>query len=99
MATKYDVALIEKPDVEVLTKSEVINLYDLLNSEEAYPIEIMANERESTAIGLISTDTANYLDYDFDNLSKYIADILDDINKENANCTYMFDKIRIWLSR
>ena len=99
MTTKYDVVLIEKPEIEGLTKTNVMDLYNLLDSEDAYPIEIMANEHESSAMGFISTDAAEYLDYDYDNLMDYIAGILDDMNKENADCTYTFDNIRIWLSR
>lgn len=49
----YDVVLIEKQVGYGMNKAEVMNLFDSLSCNEAYPIEIEAEEHESSAMGLI----------------------------------------------
>lgn len=97
----FGIALIEKPGNEGLTRSDVIDLFDMLNGDEVYPIEIMAVEHESSAMGFISPDAAESLDYDYEKsgLNAFIAGVLDDMEKESGNCTYDFRGIKIWLSR
>ena len=57
----YDVVLIEKPVGCGLKKTEVLDLFDTLTSDEAYPVEIEAEKHESSAMGLITTQAAENL--------------------------------------
>lgn len=99
--TKYDIVLREKPGNEGLTRNDVIDLFDILSDTEAYPIEIVATEHECSAMGFISPNAAERLDYNYrkSGLNGFIANILDDMEKESDDCTYEFMGIKIWLSR
>lgn len=59
----YDVVLIEKPVGCGLKKTEVLDIFDTLTSDEAYPVEIEAEKHESSAMGLITTQAAEKLDF------------------------------------
>ena len=97
----YGLVLRERYGVDGLKKSDVIDLFDMLDSNECYPIELSAYAQESTAMGFISSKAAELIDYDYESsgLHSYIASILDDMNKENENNEYEFKDIKIWLSR
>lgn len=51
----YDIVLIEKPGELGLTKAEVMDMYDSLNGDEAYPIEIYNCGGGSSAMGFFWT--------------------------------------------
>ena len=95
----YGIMLIEKPEVEGLTKSEVMQMYEQMDADEAYPLEISGCE--TSAMGFITKDAAKILDYDYEEsgLKDFIAVILDDMNNESENGTYEFRGIRIKLRR
>ena len=97
----YGIVLKEKYGVDGLIRSEVINLFDMLDNIEAFPIELQAREHESSAMGFITPEAAELFDYDYESsgLHDFIADILDDMEKESDDCTYEFKGIKIWLSR
>lgn len=73
----------------------------MLEEDEAYVIEIPAKEHECCAMGFITTTAADSIDYDYENsgLNNFIASILDDMEKESADCIYHYKGIKIWLSR
>ena len=95
----YNVVLIEKQVGYGMNKAEVMNLFDSLSCNEAYPIEIEAEEHESSAMGLITTQAAEKLNFDYSGLSHFIADILDDMDLENDSFSYDFKGLSIFLSR
>lgn len=100
----FDLVLCEKPDCEGLIRSDAIDLIDMLTDTEFYPIELPAKYVASSAMGFISTKFAKELDYDYELLNQFIANILDDMDNENENCIYMFPDNNnpigtIWLSR
>ncbi len=82
-------------------RNDVIDLFDLLDENGGYPIEILAKEHESSAMGFITVDAANELEFDYEKsgLNDFIAGILDDMEKESNDCRYEFKGIKIWLSR
>lgn len=95
-------ALIEKPGCEGLTKSEVMDLYDMLSRPEAFPVEIGDINGNSAAMGFITPQAAEELDYMYgrdSELGQFISSILDDMNNESEDCTYVFKDLRIWMSR
>ena len=98
----YEVVLIEKPGCEGLTKSEVMDLYDMLSRPEAFPIEIGDVNGNSAAMGFITPQAAEELDYMYgqdSEFGQFISSILDDMNRESDDCTYIFKDLRIWMSR
>jgi len=97
----FGIVLREKEGSDGLNKDDVIELLDLLGSEEAYPIEISAKEHESSAMGFITTDVVNGLEFDYEKsgLNDFIAEILDDVEKESNEHCYEFKGIKIWLDR
>lgn len=95
----YGIMLIEKPEVEGLTKSEVMQMYDQMDADEAYPLEISGCE--TSAMGFITKDAAKILDYDYEEsgLKDFVATILNDMNNESIDGIYKFCGIKIRLFR
>ena len=95
----FEITLIEKPNVDGLTKAEVMEMYDQMNGDEAYPLEIIGCE--TSAMGFITPEAAEILDYDYQEsgLNDFVTVILDDMNNESEDGTYEFRGIRIHLSR
>lgn len=98
---KYGIVLKEKYGVDGLTRNEVIDLFDMLNNIEAYPIELCSRINESSGMGFITSKAARMVDYDYESsgLHDFIANTLDDRENESENCEYEFEGIKIWLSR
>ena len=100
----YGIALLEKYGIDGLNKSDIYLLYGLVTetgSQEVFPIELEAREHESSAMGFITPEAAEMLDYDYEGsgLRDFIASILDDMENENEECQYKFKGIDIYLSR
>ena len=98
---EYGIALREKQAEYGLTRNDVIDLFDMLNNVEAYPIELEAREHECVAMGFITPEVAELFDYDYEasGLHDFIANILDDMNNESDDCRYEYQGVKIWLSR
>lgn len=98
---EYGIALKEKECTSGLTRNDVIDLFDMLNNVEAYPIELEAKEHECSAMGFITPEVAELFDYNYEesSLHDFIANILDNMNNESDDCEYEFKGIKIWLSR
>ena len=101
----YGIALIEKYGVDGLNFDDITLLYGLIanpnKTEEVFPIELEARKHESSAMGFITPKAAEMIDYDYEGsgLRDFIANILDDIEKENEDNHYRFKGIDIYLSR
>ena len=97
----YGLVLREKYGIEGISRNDVIDLFDMLDGTEAYPIELYSNEQEGYAMGFITPKAADLVDYDYENsgLREYIASILDDMEQESKTCEYEFKGIKIWMSR
>lgn len=98
---EFPLVLHEKPVDEGMIRSEAIDLIDMLSEGEFLPIEIEAKGHESVAIGFITLDFADKLNFDYEGsgLNQFIANILDDMNNEREDCTYDFAEEKIWLTR
>ena len=102
MTQKYDMVLIEKEGTQGLTKEDVIYLFDKLNHNAVYPIEIYnKGGGESSAMGFITNKAAETIDYDYETsgLNDYIGTILGDMDLESPDQTYIFKNIHIYLTR
>ena len=96
---KYGIALIEKPLDKGICRSEVMDLFDRLEKPEAFPLEI--EEEASVAMGFITPDAAESLNYDYkgSGLKYFIGNILADMESEPESREYEFAGIKIWLER
>ncbi len=103
----FGIALVEKYGVNGLNWNDMTLLYWLVTNshlnrtEDVFPIELEAREHESSAMGFITPSAAEILEYDYEQsgLHDFIANILDDMEKENENHRYQFKGIDIYLSR
>lgn len=97
----YSMVLHEKPLDEAFIKSELCDMIDKLDSYNFLLIEIDNPNGGSVAMGVISMDFADKMDFDYRKygLYSFIGEILADVNKEREDCTYEFKGKRIWLSR
>lgn len=97
----YGLVLKEKYGTDGLERNEIIDLFDMLDENVAYPIELSAYAQESSAMGFITPKAAELIEYDYEysGLHNFIALILDDMCRENETCEYEFKGIKIWLSR
>ena len=94
---KFDIVLTERPHTDGLTKIEISELLEKIEYGSVIPIEIVGDY--SSAMGFISLDCADSLDYDYEKMSEYIKSILNDMENESNDCTYRYDVYTIWLSR
>ncbi len=102
MIPYYDVALIEKPGAEGLSRNDVIDVFDILDDVEGFPVEIGDINGNSSAMGFITPKAAEKLQYEYDQNSEFgqfISSILDDMNKESDDGTYKFKDLTIWMTR
>lgn len=91
--------LIEKPCEYGLNGTDISRMMRELGETEVYPVEFPAAEHESSAMGLITAECEEALDYDYQELAKYVAGILDDMDKETEDGLYPFHGFTIMLSR
>lgn len=99
--------LFERPGNTGLTFNEVIRLCESMRAycaspdTQIYPIELEAKHVESSAMGFITADAADTLEYDYETsgLHEYIANILDDMTLENNTHVYQFNGINIFMTR
>ena len=103
----YGLALFEKHATNGLNLNELSLLYNLIAAshhnanQEVFPIEFEAREHESSAMGFITPEAAEILDYDYESsgLHDYIASILDDMNNVHRDNQYSFKGVNIYLCR
>ncbi len=99
----YGIALFQKPEVEGLDRDDILILYGLVNNfhlnedAEVYPIELYGTV--CSAMGFITREAADVLDYDYEasGLHNFIASILDNTENERADHHYIFKGIDIFL--
>lgn len=98
----YEIVLLEKPGEAGLTLKEVMDLHDKLSRPEGYPFEIGDINGNSTAMGFITPQAAEELEFEYgqdSELGVFISSILGDMEKESEDGTYVFKDLRIWLNR
>ncbi len=98
---KYDVVLLEKEGENGLNAGEVEQMFRKLNGKEAYPVEYFGVV-ESSAMGFITKEAADKVDFETDNesaIGRFIGGILDDLNLESGTNEYKFKGLDIFLSR
>lgn len=86
---------IQKPLDEGITIEEITELVGRLECEQVIPIEVQANS--SCAIGFISLDAAEELDYDYDNLIRNVSEVIEDMDNETEYGNYDFDGFPVYI--
>lgn len=95
----YDIVLIEKPGCDGITLAEIKQIFPMLKDAEAFPIELEAKEHECSAMGFITPNAAEQLNYEYDALRTFVANILDDMANETPDNTYSYQNLTIYLTR
>lgn len=93
------VCLMEKPGKRGLDGTDISRMMQELRGTEVYPVEFFAAKHECSAIGFITAEFAEVLEYGYQELAKYVAGILDDLEKATADGLYLFHGFTIMLSR
>lgn len=88
-------AFVQKPLDEGITIEEITELVGRLECEQVIPIEVQANS--SCAIGFISLDAAEELDYDYDNLIRNVSEVIEDMDNETEYGNYDFDGFPVYI--
>lgn len=88
-------AFIQKPLDEGITIEEIAELVGRLECEQVIPIEVQANS--SCAIGFISLDAAEELDYDYDNLIRNVSEVIEDMDNETEYGNYDFNGFPVYI--
>ena len=88
-------AFVQKPLDEGITVEEITKLVGRLECEQVIPIEVQANS--SCAIGFISLDAADELNYDYDNLIRNVSEVIEDMDNETEYGNYDFDGFPVYI--
>lgn len=88
-------AFVQKSLDEGITIEEITELVGRLECEQVIPIEVQANS--SCAIGFISLDAAEELDYDYDNLIRNVSEVIEDMDNETEYGNYDFDGFPVYI--
>lgn len=94
---KFDVVFFERELDKGLSRIEIDNLLDICKGDEFIPLEIQGEN--SVAIGFISFDMAEAMNYVYDDLEWNVKQILDDMDLETENHIYEYDVYKMFLDR
>ncbi len=88
LLTEFGAAFIQKPLDEGLTKSEVLDLFDMLKGVSAIPFEVQSED--AVAMGFVNRTDAEMMDYDLKPLEVFVREIISDTANENETGQYEF---------
>lgn len=91
--------LMKKPGEHGLNGADISGMMRKLGEMEVYPVEFFAAEHECSAMGFVTAEFAEVFEYDYQELAKYVAGILDDMDQETEDGLYPFHGFTIMLSR
>ena len=91
----YDIAVYQTD--HGLSKASYMELLNMVSGDNVLPIDLEADSVEAFAIGFISTEAADALNYDYDGLQTYLSMIMGDISKENDNCEYSYNGLSVYM--
>lgn len=97
MPTQFDIVLLIKNNVDGLTRTNCMDLYDMLKDGEAYPIEILSTDLECSAMGFIGKTAAKTMDYYYEELFEFVKNIMSN-PEENKSVIYTFKGLKLYLS-
>lgn len=100
MSKKYDIALCMKNQSDGLKKKEIKNLCKKIGRKQVYPIEVFARKYQCCAIGFITVDAAEKLNFDYSKsgLEIFIADILDDEDRGWIEINGIFNGLKLYIT-
>ena len=80
-----------------LSRIEIDNLLNICKGDEVIPLEIQGEY--SVAMGFISLDMAESMNYVYDDLEWDVKQILNDMDRETEDHTYEYDIYKMFLDR
>lgn len=83
----YDIILLERPDA--LSFNDLLSLTSFIHTDVVL-LDIQSDKVESYAMGVITAEAAEQLNYDFDNLKKFVQNILNDMKNETPDSIYHY---------
>lgn len=90
----YDVILLERPGSEGLSCEDIIRIMQFIDLDKTYyPVEFDKANVDSAAMGFVSAEAAEILEFDYDSdseLAQFIYSILNDMKKESPDHVYEF---------
>ena len=101
---EYDVVFKKKDGVHGLDRKDVLEMLDLIGSEEFYPNEISSLDIESSCMGFITQDAANRIGYSYEDpysdFSIFVQALIEDLpSKQPISGTeniYDFHGTKVW---
>ena len=94
---KFDVVFFERELDKGLSKIEIDNLLNICKGDEVIPLEIQGEN--SVAMGFISLDIAESMNYVYDDLDWDVKQILNNMDQETENHIYEYDVYKMFLDR
>ena len=85
---KFDIALKQMPVEDGITKSDIIELLDIMKSEEVLPLDI--DGENACAVGFLTIETADAINFNYHELIEFIRNILNDVDNESEDESYEF---------
>lgn len=95
----YDIVLIEKESLTGLTKEDIKFLFEKCNDLAVFPVQYSGKKYSNVALGFISEEAADKIDYCYDldsALNDFIALILDETY---TTCEFEFCKLSVFMLR
>lgn len=98
--TEFDIVLIEKKgEGDGLTKAECMNIFDMLKYATAEPFVVEHPNGTSVAMGFISDEAAEKLNYLYTSLQIHLQEILENMELESDTGYYNIMGLDIYMSR
>lgn len=94
-----DIVLLEKPGTEGLTRTEAMDLFDMLAENEACPLEIENPCGGSCAMGFITPAAAGKLGHDYSGLAESVGELMVNAALESPDLFHEFRGLKIYLGR
>lgn len=94
-STVYDLVLHQKSDNHGLTRTEIIDMLDMMQ-DEVLPIDLHVPHTETSAIGFISLPFARELKFEYERLTPYIQKAISFNKHEVADSDYTIFGHNFW---
>lgn len=97
---KFDIVAIEREFVNSgINSSEIQQMFGLLKADEVLPFNFSTRKVESSAIGFLTIEAAEELNFEYEDLRMFLTNIMNDMNNEDPTGMYTFNGLTIFFSR
>ena len=101
VVTKFGIILKEKPADEGLTVAEITEMLNKLDlSQQIFPVDIESKDSNSCALGFVTSEAYEAIDYDIRELDGFLkVRLFDTDSTTDFRSEYIFHDVRVHLSR